>query len=80
MQQKWSTTILKELMDLAGGVSWAQWKSHAQASGQPVAPGEENEARIKTTPSAGGAVLPTLQEFRAANISGSTRPKAQSTP
>ena len=74
MQQKWSTTILKELMDLAGGDSWAQWKSHAQASGQPVAPGEENEAHMKTAPSAGEAILPTLQEFRAANISGSAQP------
>ena len=70
-------------MDLAGGDSWAQWKSHAQASGQPVAPGEENEAHTKTVSSAGGAVLPTLREFRAANISGSAQPsnqKAQSTP
>ena len=74
MQQKWSTTILKELMGLAGGDSWAQWKSHAQASGQPVVPGEENETHVKTAPSAGGAVLPTLQEFRAANISGSAQP------
>lgn len=71
MQQKWSTSILKELMDLAGGVSWAQWKSHAEASGQPLVPGEEREAHAAKASSTDGAVLPTLKAFRAMNSLGS---------
>ncbi|KAF8736084.1 hypothetical protein AX14_000883 [Amanita brunnescens Koide BX004] len=73
MQQKWSTAILKELMDLAGDDSWGHWKSHARASGQPIVPGEENEASVVA--SADGAVLPTLKAFRAAQISGSAQPE-----
>jgi len=75
MQQKWSTAILKELMDLAGGVSWTQWTSHAQASGQPVVPGEETEARADKASSTGGAVLPTLKAFRVAKSLASATDK-----
>jgi small subunit ribosomal protein S25 len=81
MQQKWSTAILKELMDLAGGVSWGQWKSHAQASGQPIVPGEEKEARAGKASSIDGAVLPTLKAFRAAETLGSaTEQKIKTSP
>ena len=34
---------------------------------------QENEAHMKAVPSAGETVLATLQEFRAANISGSAQ-------
>ncbi|KAK2459755.1 hypothetical protein APHAL10511_008187 [Amanita phalloides] len=73
MHDKWSTAILKELMDLAGGDSWAQWKSNAQASGQPVVPGEEKESQVNKSHSGGGRVLPTLKAFRAAQKSGSAQ-------
>ena len=60
-------------MDLAGDDSWGHWKSHARASGQPIVPGEENEASVVA--SADGAVLPTLKAFRATQISGSAQPE-----
>ena len=41
LHEKWSTTIVKELMDVAGGPAWQQWKTEAITSGQPLVPGEE---------------------------------------
>ncbi|KAF9221296.1 hypothetical protein BS17DRAFT_785682 [Gyrodon lividus] len=43
MTNKWSTTIAKELMDLAGGDPWKAYKAAALAAGHPVLPGEEKE-------------------------------------
>lgn len=43
MTNKWSTTIAKELMDLAGGDPWKAHKAAAAAAGQPILPGEEKE-------------------------------------
>ncbi|KAF9235857.1 hypothetical protein BU15DRAFT_77578 [Melanogaster broomeanus] len=43
MTNKWSTTIAKELMDVAGGDPWKAYKATALAAGQPVIPGEEKE-------------------------------------
>ena len=43
MSKKWSTTIVKELMDLAGGDPWKAYKSAAVAAGHPILPGEEKE-------------------------------------
>ena len=43
MSNKWSTTIAKELMDLAGGEPWQAYKAAALAAGHPILPGEENE-------------------------------------
>jgi small subunit ribosomal protein S25 len=45
LDEKWSTTIVRELMDLAGGTAWAEWKSHALETGIPVVPGEESAGR-----------------------------------
>ncbi|KAG6916921.1 hypothetical protein DXG01_004682 [Tephrocybe rancida] len=63
MHEKWSTTILKELMEVAGGDPWVKWKLEATAAGIPVIPGEENERatvkRSTRTP------LPSLNAFRA---------------
>ncbi|KIM39125.1 hypothetical protein M413DRAFT_37241, partial [Hebeloma cylindrosporum] len=39
LQDKWSTTILKELMDLAGGDPWKQHVAEATRTGVPVLPG-----------------------------------------
>ncbi|KAL4069024.1 hypothetical protein V8B97DRAFT_1965126 [Scleroderma yunnanense] len=43
MSKKWSTAIVKELMDLAGGDPWRAYKAAALAAGHPILPGEENE-------------------------------------
>ncbi|KAG6874139.1 hypothetical protein C0995_005556 [Termitomyces sp. Mi166 len=64
MHEKWSTTILKELMEVAGGEPWAKWKKEAQGSGQPVVPGEENEKKVVKRPTL--KPLPSLKVFRAA--------------
>lgn len=62
MHEKWSTTILKELMEVAGGDSWRQWKLEAASTGLPLVPGEENEHQVvKRSP----VKLPSLKVFRA---------------
>ena len=63
MQQKWS-------LWLAGCDSFSG--SHMQRRLDNLLR-QENEAHMKAVPSAGETVLPTLQEFRAANISGSAQ-------
>ncbi|KAG5337488.1 hypothetical protein C0989_009524 [Termitomyces sp. Mn162] len=62
MHEKWSTTILKELMEVAGGEPWKKWEQEARASGQPVVPGEENERNIVKRPTL--EPLPSLNVFR----------------
>ena len=49
MSGKWSTTIAKELMDLAGGEPWKAYKSAALAAGHPILPGEEKERLAQIT-------------------------------
>jgi hypothetical protein len=51
LHSKWSTTIVKELMDVAGGASWTQWKAQATVSGHPLVSGEEVRGRaVKKMP------------------------------
>ncbi|KAF8633187.1 hypothetical protein AX15_001485 [Amanita polypyramis BW_CC] len=73
MHNKWSSAILKELMDLAGDDTWAQWKSQARASGQPIVPGEENEGCLTQKQSPADGVLPTLRAFRASQNTTSSQ-------
>ncbi|RDB24602.1 hypothetical protein Hypma_008216 [Hypsizygus marmoreus] len=63
MHEKWSSTILKELMEVAGGDAWAQWKLEAAATGQPLVPGEESEDSVVKRPAP--TPLPSLKLFRA---------------
>ncbi|KAF8439312.1 hypothetical protein L210DRAFT_3541836 [Boletus edulis BED1] len=49
MSNKWSTTIAKELMNLAGGDPWEAYKSAALAAGHPILPGEEKERLAEVT-------------------------------
>ncbi|KAJ7596688.1 hypothetical protein C8J56DRAFT_737576, partial [Mycena floridula] len=42
LQDKWSTTIVRELMDVAGGNPWEKWKADAIKAQKPIVPGEEN--------------------------------------
>jgi len=60
---KWSTTIIKDLMDLAGAPSWTHWKRHAMERGEPIIPGEEFEGvrRAKVAPKVRSHNRPTLK-------------------
>ncbi|KAI6104742.1 hypothetical protein EDD16DRAFT_1492305 [Pisolithus croceorrhizus] len=43
ISHKWSTTITKELMDVAGGDAWKAYRMAALKAGHPLLPGEERE-------------------------------------
>lgn len=43
MSHKWSTTITKELMGVAGGDAWKAYRTAALKAGHPLLPGEERE-------------------------------------
>ncbi|KAJ7032508.1 hypothetical protein C8F04DRAFT_899229, partial [Mycena alexandri] len=36
LHAKWSTAIVRELMDLAGAPSWVRWKAEAARTGVPL--------------------------------------------
>ncbi|KDR68665.1 hypothetical protein GALMADRAFT_256438 [Galerina marginata CBS 339.88] len=57
MQDKRSTTILKELMDVAGGDPWKRHVVESQKSGMPVLSAEREKENLS------GKTLPTLQEY-----------------
>ncbi|KAJ7726065.1 hypothetical protein DFH07DRAFT_853329 [Mycena maculata] len=40
---KWSTAIVRELMENAGSAAWVRWKAEAARAGLPLVPGEEHE-------------------------------------
>lgn len=51
---KWSSTILRELMDTAGGTAWETWKAERLIAGEPIVEGEQEaekaEKLIRKTP------------------------------
>ncbi|KDQ30249.1 hypothetical protein PLEOSDRAFT_1092050 [Pleurotus ostreatus PC15] len=59
---KWSTTIVRELMDTAGARSWFAWKEESAATGSPLLRGEE---RAPEPVEASPKPLPSLAAFRA---------------
>ncbi|KIJ58722.1 hypothetical protein HYDPIDRAFT_102069 [Hydnomerulius pinastri MD-312] len=65
MSNKWSTTIAKELMDLAGGDPWKAYKAATLAAGQPLLPGEEKER------------LASLAKSRKTNNASKNQPQSQ---
>ncbi|OAX40471.1 hypothetical protein K503DRAFT_660447, partial [Rhizopogon vinicolor AM-OR11-026] len=79
MSNKWSTTIAKELMDLAGGDPWKKHKVAAQAAGMPVLPGEETErltaAAKKRTPKSNARTPENLEAMVETMLSSPDRPK-----
>jgi small subunit ribosomal protein S25 len=78
MSNKWSTTIAKELMDLAGGDPWKEHKAAAQAAGLPVLPGEETErlaAAKKRTPKLTTRSPENLEAMVENMLSSPERPK-----
>ncbi|KAE9402006.1 hypothetical protein BT96DRAFT_879857 [Gymnopus androsaceus JB14] len=64
MHDKWSTTILHELLETSGGEPWRRWKASASKSGVPLFPGEE-QAAAYVPPIRGAATFPNLKEWRA---------------
>lgn len=49
LQDKWSTTIFQEVMDLAGGSNWERWKRDRQAAGLPIVDLTPASTTIKRT-------------------------------
>lgn len=47
LSQKWSTTILNELMSLAGSPIWSKWVEARTAAGESVLPGQESYVKKK---------------------------------
>ncbi|KAH6905794.1 hypothetical protein BKA70DRAFT_1291095 [Coprinopsis sp. MPI-PUGE-AT-0042] len=60
LTSKWSSTITKELMDLAGGSPWESYKADREAAGQPIIPGEDLEPKDMPTANTN---LPCLATF-----------------
>ena len=60
LHNKWSSTIIQELMDTAGGNSWTRWKTERAEAGLPVVDGPpENYVPPASRPTTGAAaVLP----------------------
>jgi hypothetical protein len=72
VHEKWSTAIVKEVMEAAGGVAWQQYKVEAEAAGREVIPGEAGEKRVLSRKTKGA--LPGLDEFRAAKAKTTATP------
>lgn len=73
LHDKWSTTILKELMTIAGGDPWKKYVAASTAAGLPTVVGEafqhkmmksEAERKVNDTEL---PLPPSLKEFRAKN-------------
>ncbi|KAG2030052.1 hypothetical protein BDR03DRAFT_1096129 [Suillus americanus] len=78
ISNKWSTSITKELMDLAGGDRWKEYKATAQAAGLPILPGEEKErlaAAKKRTPKLSTRSPENLEAMVENMLSSPERPK-----
>ncbi|KAI0063064.1 hypothetical protein BV25DRAFT_1802657 [Artomyces pyxidatus] len=63
LHDKWSTNIFTELMETAGGPSWARWKAERKAAGLPLVDGSPaptvfHPAAPDTTKTGAAAVLP----------------------
>lgn len=79
ISNKWSTSITKELMDLAGGDPWKEYKAAAQAAGLPILPGEEKErlaAAKKRTPRLSTRSPENLEAMVENMLSSPERPKS----
>ena len=72
MHEKWSTAIVKEVMEAAGGDAWQLYKAEAEAAGREVVPGEAGEKRVLSRKTKGA--LPGLDEFRAARAKTTPTP------
>ena len=64
MNQKVSSTILKELMAIAGGDPWKAHVEHARRTGLPIVPGEELREQVEPQSK---KRVPNLDEYLKAN-------------
>jgi len=71
LHNKWSTTILKELMTVAGGDPWKKHVAVSTAAGLPTVIGEAFQRKMMKSEVERGVEdtesLPSLKEFRAKN-------------
>ena len=92
LDNKWSSTILKELMNIAGGDPWKKYVATSAAAGLPPVSGEAFQhgimkKQVERKVKEGKEPLPSLKEYRAKNpptekpgeVKSSMPPKA-STP
>ncbi|KAJ3833989.1 hypothetical protein EV361DRAFT_921504 [Lentinula raphanica] len=63
MHDKWSTTILQELLDLSGGDPWKKWKHTRTERGLSLLP-EDEAAAAYVPPDRGAATYMNLKEWR----------------
>lgn len=75
MHEKWSTAIVKEVMEAAGGDAWQRYKAEAEAAGREVIPGEAGERGVLSRKTKGA--LPGLYEFRAARAKTTATPSKE---
>jgi len=68
LHDKWSTTILKELMTIAGGDPWKKYVAESTTAGLPpiIGLGTQHEM-MKSEVERDTEPLPSLKEFRARN-------------
>ncbi|KAI0044059.1 hypothetical protein FA95DRAFT_1608845 [Auriscalpium vulgare] len=62
LQGKWSSKIFQEVMETAGGATWARWKTERAAAGLPIVDEPPVRARpslSKTSASASAAPVPS---------------------
>jgi len=74
LNHKWSSEIVRELMDLGGGAQWAQWKTEAAAAGLPLLPNDAPAPKSKGESFKGDAKLPSLAQFRTAHPEAAEKP------
>ncbi|KAJ4485348.1 hypothetical protein J3R30DRAFT_3438960 [Lentinula aciculospora] len=63
MHDKWSTTILQELLDISGGEPWRKWKRTRSERGLPLLAGDDKAAAF-VPPDRGAATFMNLKEWR----------------
>lgn len=92
LDNKWSTTILKELMTIAGGDPWKKHVAASAAAGLPLISGEAFQqgiikSEVKRKVKEETQPLPSLKEYRAKNpptekpdMAKSSTPPEVSTP
>jgi len=91
LDNKWSSTILKELMTIAGGDPWKKHVAASTAAGLPPISGEAFQLKIMKSEVEGEVKdtkpLPSLKEYRAKNprteksdVGKSSTPNSSSPP
>lgn len=78
LHEKWSTTILKELMSIVGGDSWKAHVAEAKRTGMPLLEGEEvHEKAVTAANDVDKERLPNLTEYLKANPDKAQKKKTE---